>query len=80
MMNDHSVEFSIDTGADVTVVPEHVYQQAAGGVSLQATSRKLCGPGNHALSVIGKFLAELKKGKHKTEETVYVIRSLSAPY
>ena len=25
MMNDHSVEFSMDTGADVTVVPEHVY-------------------------------------------------------
>ena len=38
MMNDHLVEFSIDTGADVTVVPEHVYQQVAGRVSLQASS------------------------------------------
>ena len=79
MMNDHSVEFSIDTGADVTVVPEHVYQQVAGRVSLQATSRKLCGPGHHALSVIGRFIAKLKKGKHETEETVYVVRSLRRP-
>ena len=79
MMNDYSIEFSIDIGADVTVVPEHVYQQAVGGVSLQATSHKLCGPGNHALSIIGIFMTKLKKGKHKTEETVYVIRSLHRP-
>ena len=79
IMNDHSVEFSIDTGADVTVVPEPVYQQVAGRVSLQATSCKLCGPGYHALSVIGKFIAKLKKGKHETEETVYIVRSLRRP-
>ena len=79
MMNDHSVEFSIDTGADVTVVPEHVYQQVAGRVSLQATNRKLCDLGHHALSVIGQFIAKLKKGKHETEETVYVVRSLHRP-
>ena len=78
MMNNHSVEFSTDTGADVTVVPEHVYQQVAGRVSLQATSHKLCGPA-HALSVIGKFIAKLKKGKRETEETVYVVRSLRHP-
>ena len=50
-----------------------------GRVGLQATSHKLCGPGHHALSVIGKFIAKLKKGKHETEETVYVVRSLRRP-
>ena len=79
MLNDYSVDFSIDTGADVTVVPEHIYQQAASSVTLQATSRKLCGPSHHTLSVVGKFLAKLKKGKRETEETVYVVRSLRRP-
>ena len=79
MMNDLSVEFSIDTVADVTVVPEHVYQQVAGRVSLQATSRKLYCPGHHALSVIRKFIAKLKKGQHETEEIEYVVSSLRCP-
>ena len=61
MMNDHPVEFSIATGADVTVISEHIYQQAAGSISLQPTSRRLCGPSQYALSVLGKSCS-------KTEE------------
>ena len=73
MVNDHLVEFSIDTGADVTVIPEHIYQEAAGRISLQPTSRKLCGPSQYALSVMGKCIAKLKKGTREAEETVYVV-------
>ena len=79
MMNDHPVEFSIDTRADVNVIPEHVYQQAAGSITLQPTSRILCGPSQYALSALGKVVTKLKKGKRKTEETVYVVRSLHRP-
>ena len=79
MMNDHPVEFNIDTGADMTVIPEHIYQQAAGSISLQPTSRRLCGPSQYALSVLGKVVVKLKKVKCETEETVYVVRSLRRP-
>ena len=70
MMNDHPVEFSIGTGADVTVIPEHIYQQAAGSISLQQTSRRLCRPSQYALSVLGKVVVKPKKGKRKTEECI----------
>ena len=79
MVNDHPVEFSIDTGADVTVISEHIYQQAAGKIDLQPTSRKLCGPSRYTLSVMGKCVAKLKRGTREIEETVYVVRSLHRP-
>ena len=76
MVNDHPVEFSIDTGADVTVISEHIYQQAAGKIILQPTNHKLCGPSRYALSVMGKCVAKLKRGNREIKETVYVVRSL----
>ena len=79
LVNEQPVKFSIDTGADVTVIPEYVYQQAAGRINLQPTSRKLCGPSHYALSVMGKCVVKLKKGSRETEETVYVVRSLHRP-
>ena len=79
MVNDHPVEFSIDTGADVTVIPEHIYQEAAGRISLQPTICKLRGPSQYALSVMGKCIVKLKKGTREAEETVYVVRSLHRP-
>ena len=92
LQRDVIVEFSIDTGADVTVIPEHIYQQTAGSTSLQPTSagstslqptsagstslqsisRRLCVPNQYALSVLGKVVVKLKKGKCETEETGYV--------
>ena len=62
IMNDHPVEFSIDTGADMTMIPEHIYQQAAGSISLQPTSRRLCGPSQYA------FIISPWKSCSKTEE------------
>ena len=82
LQRDVIVEFSIDAGADVIVIPEYIYQQAAGSTSLQPTSagstslqptsRRLCGPNQYALSVLGKVVVKLKKGKCETEETGYV--------
>ena len=62
-MNNHLIKFSIYAGAGMTVVPEHIYQKVAGSVNLPATSQKLCGPGHHALSIVGIIVAKLKKGK-----------------
>lgn len=70
MINNHLFKFNIDTGTDVTMILEHVCQQAVGSLSLQATTCKLCGPGHYTLSFVGKFLAKLKKGSHKIEEAV----------
>ena len=37
MINNYTVEFSIDIEADVTVIPEQLYKQTFNSTSLQAT-------------------------------------------
>ena len=79
MMNNCTAEFSIDTGADVTVIPEQLYKETFSSRSLQATSRTLCGPGHYTLPVTGKFMAKLRNGSHESDETIYVVKNLRRP-
>ena len=53
-LNGESIEFKIDTGADVTVIPAATYK-ASRDKRLQPAGRILCGPSQHPLSVLGKF-------------------------
>lgn len=75
VMNKEPVEFKIDTGADVTVVPEAVFTKLK-GTALRPTSKTLLGPGNHAVSVIGKFTAELEWSTSKVQEEVFVVAGM----
>ena len=60
-VNGIELRFKIDTGADVTVVPESVYKTTISNANLQtATKHSLRGPGGHALAVHGKFVANLQ--------------------
>ena len=54
-------EFKIDTGADVTVIPTLVYKKSCDG-PLVSPNRVLHGPSQHTLSVVGKFVGNLKLG------------------
>ena len=74
-----SVKFKIDTGADVTVIPESVYNDAE-LKPLRKTNRKLFGPGHSPLSVKGVVNIEVKTtdGKH-AETEIFVIEDLKEP-
>jgi len=74
-LNSSQTEFKIDTGADVTVIPEHVYNESRDG-PLSSTDRILCGPSRHSLQVLGKFLATLQKNQLKTNEEINVVKEL----
>ena len=74
-LNSSQTEFKIDTGADVTVVPEHVYNESRDG-PLSSSDRILRGPSKRSLQVLGKFLATLQKDQSKTQEQIYVVREL----
>ena len=50
--------FKIDTGADVSVIPEAVFKQLQ-GVTLNPPDRRLIGPGQNPLEVFGQFIAKL---------------------
>lgn len=70
--------FKIDTGADVTAVPETFYTQHQLG-RLDKPKRVLQGPGGTRLTVKGMFTATLSKNNHKTKEDIYVVQGLCTP-
>ena len=73
------MRFKIDTGADVTVIPEPLYLQTGIG-NLQKSSRQLFGPGQSKLSVKGVIKGNLKtgNGKESTQE-IYAVENLKEP-
>ena len=75
-MNDHESEFRIDTGADVTAIPESVYQEHGQFPKLIKSDRALYGAGRNRLHVTGKFTAELKTHSKSTVQDVHVVTTL----
>ena len=58
----------MDTGADVTVLPEENYQPGRDGV-LETTTRRLSGPVRNELKVLGKISGYIKRGgEHAIQE------------
>ena len=70
-VNSVPMKFKIDTGADVSVMPEEMFTQLK-EVSLTPSTRTLHGPGSHTLAVRGKFTASLQYKNRKVEEEIYV--------
>ena len=57
-LNNKSVLFKIDTGVDVSVIPESVFKQLQ-GVTLNPPDHRLIGPSQNQLEVSGHFTAKL---------------------
>ena len=77
-LNERCVEFKIDTGADVTVIPISYFDQIRDG-ALQPPYKSLSGPNSQPLDVRGKFIATLGKDGKEIQEEIYVIRGLKQP-
>ena len=75
-LNDQELHFKVDTGADVTVIPEAMYCQERDG-ELQPCQVPLRGPTDEALEVSGKFTGDLAREGVTCQQTIYVIRNLS---
>ena len=74
-----NTRFKIDTGADVTVIPESLYLQTGMG-KLQKSSLELFGPGQSKLSVKGVIKGNLKTGSGKTTtQEIYIVENLKEP-
>ena len=61
-----SVIFKLDTGADVTVVPEHIFRKTHRW--LQESKIKLTGPGQQPLDVCGVFEAQIQSHEKATTQ------------
>ena len=77
VMNE-TVEFHIDTGAEVSVIPEQVYRKV-GSPPLTPPNQTLRGPSNKVLPVKGQFAAKLVRGDRETEQQLYVAEDLHRP-
>ena len=63
LLNDIGVEFKIDTGVDVTVIPETIFKQLKSTV-LKSSVCSLSGQCHDNLKVCGQFQGTLKYGPH----------------
>ena len=77
-VNGTQMTFKLDTGADVTVIPESLFNKMK-SPKLSKAKRKLYGPNKSQLNVRGVFTAEFETDKKISEQTVYVVRGLSQP-
>ena len=76
LVNQKKMEFRIDTGADVSVIPDRCFKDTK---VLKKTDKKLYGPGGAKLEIVGVFTASLEKNNSHTEQDLYVIKGLKKP-
>ena len=72
-----SVNFRTDTGADVTVVPDRFFNKKS--PLIQKTDKKLFGPGQSKIIVLGKVRATMAVGEVSTDQDLYVVADLKEP-
>ena len=77
-LNQRDILFKIDTGADVTVIPESYYESKH-DVPLQSAEHSLTGAGQQPLEVQGQFMGHLRYNNLETEQKIFVIQGLSRP-
>ena len=78
MLNGKAVEFKLDTGANVSVIPTQLFESLKIDTT-QPTEAKLTGAGSQPLAVQGKFEANLQNKARSSKQTVYVASTLSKP-
>ena len=74
-VNGSPVEFKIDTGADVSVLPEAIFKELR-DVTLQQTSKSLIGPNKQSLNVCGQFEAVCTYEGQTIREELFVVKDL----
>ena len=72
-VNELPVCFKIDTGADVTVMPEGTYQTLQPTPRLEEPKNALFSAAYTILPVRGQFIGELKLGDKATQQEIFVV-------
>ena len=75
LLNDHLMEFQIDTGADVNVISDNQYKEMQ-VPELKLSDKSLVGPGQDKLEVCGKFTGTFSYQNRTTRQDVYVVKGL----
>ena len=79
-INEDALDFKIDSGADVTCLPENIYQRLKSGLGpVKKAKKKLLGADQKDLSVIGRIKETLTVNANSVRETIYIVKELKEP-
>ena len=67
------VSFKIDTGADVTIIPESIYHSLHPSPTLIKSSKTLLGLADTALPTHGYFMGKITQGKKATDQEIFAV-------
>ena len=70
-----SVNFKLDTGAEVTAITEKTFK-LLNGIKLCRPAKTLHGPAKQSLKALGQFTGTLCHKENTSSQTIYVIRGL----
>ena len=73
-INGNTIAFKLDTGADVSVVPDFILPKL--NATLSDTERTLTGPDGSKLNVSGSITATLKANHLETRQEIFVVKNL----
>ena len=76
-LSGQELEFKIDSGADVTAIPEKEYSERLGAV--ETTQGDLLGPSRSPITVTGKFYSDIIVDNALTSQEIYVVPGLEEP-
>ncbi|UYV63822.1 K02A2.6-like [Cordylochernes scorpioides] len=77
-VNDQSIKFKIDTGAEVSVMPEGIYLQHFGYLKTEKADNNLFAV-SKKIEVNGMFQAFLESKRQKCEESIYIVKGVARP-
>ncbi|UYV78630.1 K02A2.6-like, partial [Cordylochernes scorpioides] len=77
-VNDQQIKFKIDTGADVSVMPEGIYLQHFEYLKTEKADKNLFAV-SKKIEVNGMFQAFLESKRQKCEETIYIVKGVARP-
>lgn len=77
-LNGEQILFKLDSGASVTAIPASMYSRKRDG-DLKKLPKKIKGPDNYPLQVLGIVTAHMKTGRKETKQKVYVVANLVMP-
>ena len=75
IVNGRELPFKLDTGAEVTAISDQALQ-LLNVKELQSSNKRLCGPDNRPLDVVGELSATLIYKERSCTHPVYVVRNL----
>ena len=77
-VNGENMVFKLDTGADVTSIPDKFYKPERDG-ELQKPKKRLLGPSRYTLKVPGCFTTKMSAKGRSSSQDVYLVSGLAQP-